>query len=142
MLSLCMQNTLCSSVTRHKTHTSSLNSDVLNFPFHKLCSGSFKELFSMHRVHKLADKSKPHCEKDFWRACHFFLSLTPSAFRSLSAFGTLPLVVISARTWAFHSLNVKWHQLDIKLLFNLSLLPRLEDSHSIHQAGATELKYC
>lgn len=72
----------------------------------------------------------------------FSLSLTPSAFRSLSAFGTLPLVVISARTWAFHSLNVKWHQLDIKLLFNLSLLPRLEDSHSIHQAGATELKYC
>lgn len=74
----------------------------------------------------------------FWRACHFFLSLTPSAFRSLSAFGTLPLVV----TWAFHSLNVKWHQLDIKLLFNLSLLPRLEDSHSIRQAGATDLKYC
>lgn len=60
-LSLCMQNTLCSSVTHHKTHTSSLNSDILNFPFHKLCSGSFKELFSMHRVHKLADKSKLHC---------------------------------------------------------------------------------
>lgn len=88
------------------------------------------------KEHMSRQTNQNHIVKRIFEELVIFPLSHSFCFQVTVSFGTLPLVVIFARTWAFHSRNVKWQQLDIKLLFNLSLLPRLEDSNSIHHAGA------
>lgn len=127
------------SVTHHKPHTSSLNwyfeLPVTRPHFTSLALGLSKSCL-VCKEHMSRQTNQNHIVKRIFEGLVIFPLPHSFCFQVNVSFGTSPPVVISSRTWTLRSLNVKWHQLDIKLLFNLSRLPGLEDSHSIHHAGA------